>query len=55
MDGTDNARAMLIWRVLRIEQGLLPLVDVPHVFVFSLSFFNEIFLMPYNKLCDGQI
>ena len=36
MDGAGNARAMLIWRVLRIEQGLLPLVDGPYVFVFSL-------------------
>ena len=55
MDGTGNARVMLIWRVLRFEQGLLPLVDGPYVFVFSLSLFkNEIFLMPYNKLCDGH-
>lgn len=54
MDGTGNAGVMLIWRVLRFEQGLLPLVDGPYVFVFSLSLFkNEIFLMPYNKLCDG--
>ena len=55
MDGTGNAGVMLIWRVLRFEQGLLPLVDGPYVFVFSLSLFkNEIFLMPYNKLCDGH-
>ena len=54
MDGTGNAGVMLIWRVLRFEQGLLPLVDGPYVFVFSLSLIkNEIFLMPYNKLCDG--
>ena len=48
MDGTGNAGVMLIWRVLRFEQG-------PYVFVFSLSLIkNEIFLMPYNKLCDGH-
>ena len=55
MDGTGNAGVMLIWRVLRFEQGLLPLVDGPYVFVFSPSLNkNEIFLMPYNKLCDGH-